>query len=238
MFNEKLIELNKVNFLNNKKSNYLLKTIKKYLSSYSKKNTPKKIKLIYYNNSSTLVPSDLFDNKNLLNYLKYNTTIQINDFAANDLILENQINNVYIPRTDINNFIFKKFKAFDFYHYSSLLINKISNEFVENFTEKVFLNINDKFIDILYFKNKQLVFYNSFDYDSNEDILYYLLFIFSELSINPDKIHLVCCGLVDLESELYELIYTYIRNVELIEFKKIVGIDSDILKSNILLSSF
>ena len=107
MFNEKLIELNKVNFLNNKKSNYLLKTIKKYLSSYSKKNTPKKIKLIYYNNSSTLVPSDLFDNKNLLNYLKYNTTIQINDFAANDLILENQINNVYIPRTDINNFIFK-----------------------------------------------------------------------------------------------------------------------------------
>ena len=77
------------------------------MKSFSKKNTPFKVKLIYYNKSSVLVPHYLFDDKNSLNYLKYNTRIQINDLAANDLILEDQINNVYIPCTDINNYIFE-----------------------------------------------------------------------------------------------------------------------------------
>jgi len=234
----KLIDLNKVNFLHEKKSAFILKTIKKYLKSFSKKNTPIKVKLIYYNKSSALVPHYLFDDKNSLNYLKYNTRIQINDLAANDLILEDQINNVYIPYTDINNYIFEKFKAFDFYHYSSVLLEKLSNELTENFSQKVFLNINNSFIDILYFKNKQLIFFNSFDYKSKEDILYYLLFTFSELSLNPDNIHLVCCGLIDLDSELYALLYNYIRNIELLEFHEIEGIESNILKSNVLLSSF
>jgi hypothetical protein len=239
LFNKtKLIDLNKVNFLHEKKSTFILKTTKKYLKSFSKKNTPNKVKLIYYNKSSALVPHDLFDDKNSLNYLKYNARIQINDLAANDLILEDQINNVYIPHTDINNYIFEKFKAFDFYHYSSVLIEKLSNELTDNFSQNVFLNINNSFIDILYFKNKQLIFFNSFDYNSNEDILYYLLFTFSELSLNPDKIHLVCCGPIDLDSELYALLYNYIRNIELLKFQEIEGIESNILKSNILLCSF
>ena len=239
LFNKtRLIDLNKVNFLHEKKSTFILKTIKKYLKSFSKKNIPKKVKLIYYNKSSTLVPSELFDHKNSLNYLKYTTTIQTNDLAANDLIFEDQINNVYIPYTDINNYIFEKFKVFDFYHYSSVLLEKLSNELTDNFSQKVFLNINNSFIDILYFKNKQLIFFNSFDYKSKEDILYYLLFTFSELSLNPDNIHLVCCGLIDLDSELYALLYNYIRNIELLEFQEIEGIESNILKSNVLLSSF
>ena len=238
-FNDtKLIDLNKINFLQEKKSTFILKTIKKYLKSFSKKNAPKKAKLIYYNKSSALVPHDLFDKKNSLNYLKYNTRIQINDLPADDLILENQINNVYIPFTDINNYIFEKFKAFDFYHYSSVLLDKLSSELTDNFSQKVFLNVNNKFIDILYFKNKQLIFFNSFDYKSKEDILYYLLFTFSELSLNPETSHLICCGLVGLESELYGLLYNYIRNIELLEFEEIQGIDSNILKSNILLSNF
>ena len=67
------LRLIQINFLDKKKSTFLLKTIKKYLRSFSKINLPEKVKVIYYNKSSTLVPSDLFDNKNSLNYLKYNT---------------------------------------------------------------------------------------------------------------------------------------------------------------------
>lgn len=235
---EEIVNINKVNFLQKKKSTFLLKTIKKYIKSFSKKNLPRNVKVIYYNKTSILVPSDLFDSKNSLNYLKYNTTIQIDDLTANDLILDEEINNLYIPDTEINNYIFEKFKAFDFYHYSSLILDKFSKEIVYNSSKKIYLNINDRFIDIIYFDNKKLIFYNSFDYSSNEDVLYYLLFTFSELNLDADKIHLVVCGLIDLESKLYELIYTYVRNVELIDFKKVEGIDSNILKSNILFGNF
>ena len=236
--NQKLSSLNKVRFLHNKKSNFILKTIKKYIKSFSKENIPSEVKLIYYNRTSTLVPSDLFDPKNSLNYMKYNTSIRIDDIAANDHVLNHEINNVYIPNIDINNFIFEKFKTFDFYHYSSLLIEKISNDFAEKFSKRVFVNVNDGFIDILYFKDKKLEFYNSYDYNSIEDVLFYLLFCLSELKLNPDEIHTVFIGSIDLDSKLYELIYTYVRNVELIEPIDIDGIDFNILNSNILLSEF
>ena len=239
LFNhQKLSSLNKVRFLHKKKSNFVLKTIKKYIKSFSKENIPSEVKLIYYNKTSTLVPSTLFDHKNSLNYLKYNTSINIDDIAANDQVLDHEINNVYIPNTEINNFIFEKFKTFDFFHYSSLIIEKISNELAEKFSEKVFVNINDGFIDILFFKDKKLMFYNSYDYNSYEDILFYLLFCFSELKLNPDEIHTVFSGSIDLDSKLYELIYTYVRNVELIDPIDIDGIDFNVLNSNILLSEF
>lgn len=236
--NKKLSSLNKVRFLHKKKSNFILKTIKKYIKSFSKENIPSEVKLIYYNRTSTLVPSDLFDPKNSLNYMKYNTSIRIDDIAANDHVLNNEINNVYIPNIDINNFIFEKFKTFDFYHYSSLIIEKISNDFAEKFGKRVFVNVNDGFIDILYFKDKKLEFYNSYDYNSIDDVLFYLLFCFSELKLNPDEIHTVFSGSIDFDSKLYELIYTYVRNVELIEPIDIDGIDFNILNSNILLSEF
>ena len=239
LFNhQKLSSLNKVRFLHKKKSNFVLKTIKKYIKSFSKENIPSEVKLIYYNKTSTLVPSTLFDHKNSLNYLKYNTSINIDDIAANDQLLNHEINNVYIPNIEINNFIFEKFKTFDFFHYSSLIIEKISNELAEKFSEKVFVNINDGFIDVLFFKDKKLMFYNSYDYNSDEDILFYLLFCFSELKLNPDEIHTVFSGSIDLDSKLYELIYTYVRNVELIDPIDIDGIDFNVLNSNILLSEF
>ena len=239
LFNhQKLSSLNKVRFLHKKKSNFVLKTIKKYIKSFSNENIPSEVKLIYYNKTSTLVPSTLFDHKNSLNYLKYNTSINIDDIAANDLVLNHEINNVYIPNTEINNFIFEKFRTFDFFHYSSLIIEKISNELAEKFSEKVFVNINDGFIDILFFKDKKLMFYNSYDYNSDEDILFYLLFCFSELKLNPDEIHTVFSGSIDLDSKLYELIYTYVRNVQLIDPIEIDGIDFNVLNSNILLSVF
>ena len=239
LFNhQKLSSLNKVRFLHKKKSNFILKTIRKYIKSFSKEDIPSEVKLIYYNRTSTLVPSTLYDHKNSLNYLKYNASIKVDDIAANDQVLNHEINNVYIPNTEINNFIFEKFKTFDFYHYSSLIIEKISNELVENFSEKVYVNINDGFFDILFFKDKKLEFYNSFDHNSNEDILFYLLFCFSELKLNPDKIHTFFSGSIDLDSKLYELIYTYVRNVELIDPLDIDGVDCNVLNSNILLSEF
>ena len=239
LFNDqKLSSLNKVRFLHKKKSNFVLKTIRKYIKSFSKEDIPSEVKLIYYNKTSTLVPSALYDQKNSLNYLKYNASIKVDDIAANDQVLNHEINNVYIPNSEINNFIFEKFKTFDFYHYSSLIIEKISNELVENFSEKVYVNINDGFFDILFFKDKKLEFYNSFDHNSNEDILFYLLFCFSELKLNPDKIHTVFSGSINLDSKLYELIYRYVRNVELIDPLDIDGIDSNVLNSNILLSEF
>ncbi|SVD60582.1 uncharacterized protein METZ01_LOCUS413436, partial [marine metagenome] len=39
--------------------------------------------------------------------------------------------------------------------------------------------------------NNQLEFYNRFETDSKEDILYFLLFTYEQLELSPDKIELI-----------------------------------------------
>ena len=64
-----------------------------------------------------------------------------------------------------------------------------------------------------------LNFYNSFNYKSNEDILYYLLFSLDQLSLDKEKNLISCYGKITLDSELYELLYSYIKNIEIQESK-------------------
>ena len=53
----------------------------------------------------------------------------------------------------------------------------------------------------------------------NFNILYYLLFSLDQLSLDKEKILVSCSGEITLESELYELLYTYIKNIEIQESK-------------------
>ena len=233
--NNLLVGLNKITFLDKKKPARILKSIKKYLKSTDFNRASLNINLIYYNKYSSLTPTLLYDNKYSLSFLKYNSRVNSNDFVATDLILNKEITNLFIPYIDINNYIFKKFKTFDFFHYSSLLIEFFNNEISELNSEKLFLNVNDGFFDLVFFKNKKLKFYNSFEFSKNEDLLYFLIYCLNELNLNTENIHLLCYGNITLSSSLYELLYNYIKNIEIIKLPKINSVRSDILKSNVLL---
>ena len=58
------------------------------------------------------------------------------------------------------------------------------------------------------------------------------------MSNNAEGTHVLCYGDINLDYKLYNLLYTYIRNIELIDSEEVDGVDSNILRSNILLSKF
>ena len=230
-----MVDLNKIVFVDKKKPSKILKSIKKYLKSLDFTSTDLIINLIYYNKYSSLIPTILYDEKYSLDFLKFNSQVKSNDFTATDQILNKEITNLFIPFIDVNNYIFETFKTFDFFHYSSLLIEFFSNEISELNSQKLYLNVNDGFFELVFFKNKKLRFYNSFEFLKNEDVLYFLICCLNQLNLNPENIHLLCYGNISLNSSLYELLYNYIRNIEIIELPKIDSIRSDILQSNVLL---
>ena len=83
------------------------------------------VTIIYVNELSTLVPSPLFNEDNLADYLKFNSKILKSDFISYDEISINFSVNVYIPYVNINNYIYDKFGAFTYKHFSTILIDTI-----------------------------------------------------------------------------------------------------------------
>ena len=193
----------------------LLKTLKKgFKENNELSNSFSSVKIIHYNNLSTVVPEPLFDKNNALSYLKFNSKILQNDYAAYDEIFNNECVNVYIPYVNINNYIFKMFDSFVYNHYSSIILEKVKlNDEKNTITPSLYLNINSNHMELIYFVKNKLIFYNRFDFSTKEDIIYYLLFTIDQLKLNPEEIPLVITGNISEDDDNYKIIYEYIRNV-------------------------
>ncbi len=198
----------------------LLKHLKSSFKDNSELNdTFSSVKIIHYNNLSTVVPKVLFDKNNALSYLKFNSKILQNDYVANDSIFNNECINVYIPYVNINNFIFKKFDSFIYNHYSSIILEQIKLNEKNSTNPSLYLNIGLNHIDLTFFKENKLVFYNTFEYISKEDVIYYVLFAIDQLKLNPEETPIVISGKISKEDEYYKIIYKYIRNVSIFNSK-------------------
>ena len=215
----------------------LLKELKKYFKETPELNdTFSSVKIIHYNNLSTVVPEVVFDKNNALSYLKFNSQILQNDYVAYDQIFNNECVNVYIPYVNINNFIFKKFDTFIYNHYSSIILEEVKSNEKNSINPSLYLNMGLNHIEVIYFQDNKLIFYNTFDYSTKEDVIYYLLFTIDQLKLNPEKTPLIISGYISIDDEYYEIIYKYVRNVSL--YNSTIKSDNayyDDLKSDIII---
>jgi hypothetical protein len=178
------------------------------------------VKLIVFNKLSALVPKNLFDENLSLDYLKFNSKLLKNDYAANDLIEEIGAVNVFIPFVNVNNYLIEKFGSFNYYHYSTILIKKL----LKYNTDKdisVYANIQSNDFQILIFKNRSLQYYNNFEFKEKEDILYFTLFVMEQNKIDNIKTKLILLGDIKEKSDTYLLLSKFIKNIDIIKFQNI-----------------
>ncbi|MFM2213459.1 MAG: hypothetical protein RL427_722 [Bacteroidota bacterium] len=175
------------------------------------------ITIVHSNNLSTFVPSVLFDEEYLGSYLQFNTKVFETDFFAYDDLSIYEMKNVYIPYVNLNNYFIDQFGSFDYKHANTILVNKLLEVSRNNEERKMFVHIGQGHFEIVVIQNQKLLFYNSFDYKTPEDFLYYILFTAEQLLLNPEYFKLELLGNVMEDDILYSIAYKYIRNVSLFD---------------------
>lgn len=193
----------------------VLEHLKTILAEHPQLNqTFQSVLVIHQNELSNLVPKSLFDEKQSADYLKFNSKILKSDFISHDDILSNDAVNVYVPFVNINNFIFDKFGVFVYKHASTILIDKLLQQESESKDDVIYININQQHFELIGFRNGKLLIYNSFEFSTKEDVIYYVLFTIEQLRFNPETLKLKLMGTIENEDELFTILYTYIRSVE------------------------
>lgn len=191
-----------------------LEHLKKGLASHSElTQTFFSVLVIYQNELSNLVPKELFNEEQSADYLKFNSKILKSDFISHDEIAINDSVNVYVPYMNINNFIFDTFGVFEYKHSSTILIDSFLQNEIKTDDPTIYLNVNDQHFELIAIKDKKLLLYNSFEFSTKDDIIYYLLFAMEQLQFNPETVQLKLMGLVEKDDEIYNIIYTYVRFV-------------------------
>lgn len=194
--------------------------------------------VVHDNELSTLVAKPLFDKDSLADYLKFNAKILNSDFIAYDNLDTSNCVNVYVPYVNINNFIYDKFGEFTYKHASTVLIDSIIS-LKEPSDEKVaYVHVGQGHFEILISEKRNVLLYNTFQFTTKEDFIYYILFTFEQLQLNPETQRLMLLGAISSEDPLFEMVYKYVRHVNVFNASKssesLQGVDQNFIISNSL----
>jgi hypothetical protein len=171
--------------------------------------------VIHRNPLFNLVPKALFDKNELPNYLKFNAKILATDLIAHDEIESHEMVNVYVPYMNINNFIFDRFGEFEFVHNGTILLQSLLKS-AANASEAIcYVNVGYRQMDMLVLSKKQLRYYNSFNFVTKEDFIYYILFTLEQLDLDPESIPLRLLGFIEEGDELYSICYEFVKNISI-----------------------
>jgi hypothetical protein len=177
-------------------------------------NNYKSVFVTHFNNLVTQVPQPLFNKNNLAHYLQYTVKVLENDYISYDELNNSEIINVYIPFVNINNFLLDTYETFVYKHSATVLIENLLNQYKNLEGHFCFVNVTGQHFEIVVIKNKKLELFNSFNFITKEDFIYYILFTAEQLNLNPEEFELILMGDIEKESELYAVVYQYIRNIK------------------------
>ncbi len=189
------------------------------------------VNVSHVNELSSLVPKPFFDESKLKDYIRYSSKTFDNDYIVWDEIENHDLINVYIPFVNVNNFLLERFGSFEYKHFSTVLITNLLSTYRYSEHPHIFIHVDRNRMYVVAISNNKLQLYNSFSFKTREDFLYYLLFAAEQLDMDPENFELVLSGDTDKNSELYDIAYTYVRKIGLIENRFKYEFDTSVSES-------
>lgn len=190
-------------------------TISEIIKNNAHLNKPyKSYSLALVHPKSTLIPTALYDPALKTDYFKINHTLDANDELLAEKLKYIDSHNIYSLNKNIKQLFLKKFVGINFLHHSSSLINNTLFKYKNASNTKIIVHVQATHMEIIAVQDKNLIFYNSFDYKSQEDFIYYILFVYDQLKLNPEEQEVELIGEINKKSNLYDILFKYIRFIK------------------------
>lgn len=212
--NTRILALEDYKFLNENKVECIEALFESH--AYLKAGFWKSIKLFIRNAKFTLVPHSLFSDDLAQELLALNCKINENEKVAFYKHTTLDIVNIFALEQGILNRIQKFYpnKHIEVIHHSSMFMEGVINHTNHNQHINVFAFIEDHLLTIAVRKEDKLLFVNNFKYQTANDIIYFILFVYEEIDLNPEVVPINISGDVDKKSEVYEKLYRFIRFIK------------------------
>lgn len=189
------------------------------------------VKVAVFSPRFSLVPNSLFAENEKELYLQHTVTLQRNDCILHDSIQELKAVNIYAFEQPYIDGLVEHFPDARFYHISTGLINNFIANFDSSASKNIFLNIYDHYVMITVVEHSQLLFHNIFSFKASPDCLYYILLVYKQLGLAPQKHPLHIVGDLVKESEIHKLLYKYIKTIHFVNRPNFYGFGEKLKES-------
>jgi len=178
----------------------------------------KSITLGIKNTQFSLIPESLFEKEYLKEYLTLSTTLDKEPDEEYHFFKHNQTEaiNVFATNKRLTAWFNAMYplKQIRVVHHTAPMIEGIMLQKVITPSEKcIYIQVEQYFLTITVKQGKKLIFCNSFTFNTSEDFVYFILFVFDQLELNPEKCPVVVFGEITHDSESFSKLYKYIRHL-------------------------
>jgi len=135
-----------------------------------------------------------------------------NECVFGEKVRDQDMHNVYRVPGDIHQLLKSKFSGSQYWHFYTLLL--LSPDAVQTDKQEVIKAVfyHDKFIAAFY-SGGRLQMIQTFNYQTPEDVAYYLLLMAQQLNVPQANVVLSISGMIDRQSSLYTELQKYFREV-------------------------
>lgn len=165
----------------------------------------------------TLVPEALFKNGDEIIYFRKNFSFTPQTIIRSQHVSTLDLHVIFGIDNDLEKEINHLFQDAQIFHHSQAILSDLGMHGIKENGKQIKVNIQSDMIDILVSENKKIILLNSFNWKTQEDILYYTLFVCEQLEINPAHLNLVVTGDIQPDSALMSLLKSYLYDVTIAE---------------------
>ncbi len=176
----------------------------------------KKVSISITNSLYNFVPAPLFDAASAKKYLQLNCKLSQNDEVLYASMKNMSAYCIFAIDKKIKSFFDYQFTGAKYLHQTMALSDAVLNNFKNKEQQSVIINVRKNDFETLIIKDKKTELINTFPYTNADDLLFHLLYVLEQLSINPDKQEVLVCGEILKNSAVYERLVKYVRHVNFI----------------------
>ncbi|GAA4296914.1 DUF3822 family protein [Nibribacter koreensis] len=177
----------------------------------------KAVRIAIKSQQFTLLPATLFDVNAREEYLQLNAELDtsteiVHDYAHPRL----ELINVFTVPTKLQAWAEGHFQTseLEFVHQTSSLMEGFLHVAERNTRPQLYVYVDKNYVTLVVLHESRLEFCNSFYFSSQEDFIYYILFVLQEKKMNPDQDNIYVWGELLVHSELFDVLRKYIRHVQ------------------------
>ena len=185
--------------------------------NFSLNNDFRQVKVGFFTTYNTLVPNILYQENASTTYLENSFRVPHHHYLLTDNLNCLQCQNIYLAPVNSYNLLQKKFPNATFVNVNSTLLSAFHKASLQFDEPSFFINIYGNFFHASVFENGKLLISNIYEFKKTKDFIYFTLLIFNQLKLNVEQTKLFLAGELMKSSEIYNLIYRYVRHINFVE---------------------
>lgn len=175
--------------------------------------TYKHVYVNYFEKQFTLCPGTFYNEENNRTLLEFNAgTIGDKLIVTDDV--NSEIKLIYTIDENLKSVLDRLFPQHQLKHTLTVL-SKLTLQTEELAKEDIILAIHNNYIEVVVKQGHQLLLANQFSIKTEEDVLYYVLFILEQYQLNPLTVNVTLTGNLHSNSGLIISLKKYVKSIHL-----------------------